>query len=438
MKTLILGVLTYLFSISTTCIAKEYPLIAKLSVTKNTIKIIPGKHFKKYLNDDPYLIEYHDPDIDLRKFDKSILIMPFIFDVLSTIFISGETYYVGSLDSEICKSLERFRIAFKIMYPKTKWEGRLICRKKIDHTFQFDPDRVLTLFSGGIDSTYSLLSNLNKTPIIFTQQGHYDSSTPHQWEETYKISQRYSSLFDLELTTASSRGIYLVNRNLCRSLSSDIYDWSAQAVGDFRWMGKLIPLMIFYKTSQLQIPGTGTWSYPLISMTNGVVKSAFRFGDCLRVYTDGFDVSRTQKTKFITKYLTEHFPEERWTLKVCFNKSGQNCGNCRKCLRTINDFYIAEADPNLFGFDTSIEATKTNLMKNFEELDKDTKFHQDLEAYFFNESLKFIEQKEKLTDYDKWLYDFLIHNEYILDIRQRDSNYYRNLEIELEKAWLSI
>src|SRR5262249_44006970 len=157
-------------------------------------------------------------------------------------------------------------------------------------------------------------------------------------------------------------------------------------------------------------------------------------GDCLRVYSDGFDVSRIEKTKFITEFLTERFPTHKWTLKVCFNRSGKNCGVCRKCVRTINDIYIVNANPNDFGFKTSINETKQNLLKCLEEIEQETKMHQELEAYFLNGSLKYIEQHNlaKENSYCSWLYDLLINKPFIIDIRQRNSNYYSNLQNELE------
>jgi hypothetical protein len=419
--------------------AEEYPLIDELIVTKSSVTVIPGKNFReKYLYSGPHhFIEYFDPKIDLREFDESILVMPFIFDVLASILISGDTYYVNCLDSEICKSLERFRAAFKIMYPNTRWDGQLICGNEIEHIYHFDQNRIMNLFSGGVDSTYSLLANLDKTQVLFTQKGHVDSNSEKQWHETYKISRRFADLFHPHLTTAVSNGAYIADRGVGQKLSSDIYDWGIQAIGDLRWMGKVIPLMIHYKTSRLCIPASATWSYPIKSMSNAVIKNAFLFGDCIRVYTDGFDVSRTKKTEYITKYLMQTFPESTWTLKVCFDGSGKNCGKCRKCIRTINDLYSVNADPNRFGFQTSLAETKDNLMKCMDQINLEDKVHQEIEAYFFNELLKYIEQNEHSNNekYISWLYHLLIKQNFIIDIRQRNSDYYRNLQVECEKAW---
>lgn len=63
--------------------------------------------------------------------------------------------------------------------------------------------------------------------------------------------------------------------------------------------------------------------------------------------------------------------------------------------------------------------------------------HQEVEAYFFNEFLTYIEDNDlaKNNSYCAWVYDLLINQPFIVDIRQRNSNYYQNLQNECEKAW---
>lgn len=419
----------------------SYPLIEKLVVTEKTITVVPGKELQQFLNKNEHFIQYDDEGLDLTKFDESILIMPFIFDVLAAIFISNKEYFVDYFDTEMSKSIERFRSIFKMMYPHTQWEGKIYCKNEITHNFQFSKNRVLTLFSGGIDSTYALLTNLDKTQILFTQQGHIDSTGNQQWEETLFIAQRFSELFNCKLSTAYSRGAYITNRYLCSKLSPDIYDWGLQAIGDLRWMGKAIPLMIFHQTSKLIIPATSTWDFPATTMANGVIPSAFFFGDCLSASCSGFDCTRTEKTALIADYLTKTFPGEKWKLKVCFNPNGKNCNYCRKCLRTIHDFYATGFDPNLFGFEISRKEIPNRLNQCLKKIQSDNQAHRLMESYFFYGLLQFIES-HKLAEKDlywRWFYDLIINQDFMKSFlektKQADYFYYRKLQDDYDSMW---
>jgi len=105
-------------------------LIDQLEVNGNTIRVKVNEEFReKYLRSD-FFITY-DSDIPLDKFDDSILVLPFITNVLSIIWISGEKYTIPSIDEDIFLSLKKVKKVFQRMYPSTKWDGELIPKKLI-------------------------------------------------------------------------------------------------------------------------------------------------------------------------------------------------------------------------------------------------------------------------------------------------------------------
>ena len=160
---LLVGLFTFCNFLS----AAEYPLIDRIEVSKNRISVTPNEHIRnKYLRDGDHSIFYNDPEIDLTQYDESILIMPFIFDVLGLIFISGDIYYVDELDEEVFKSLNQIKNAYKQLYPAIDWDGEIRCNKTTQHFFTLPSSKTLTLFSGGVDSTYSALKN---THAMFTK-----------------------------------------------------------------------------------------------------------------------------------------------------------------------------------------------------------------------------------------------------------------------------
>ena len=100
-------------------------LIEKISVQGNRLSITPNTHFKsKYLKDN-FFAEY-DSYINLEQFDESVLSLPFIMNVISIIWISGNRYTIDVMDEELYNTLNRVKRVFQTMYPKTAWDGELI------------------------------------------------------------------------------------------------------------------------------------------------------------------------------------------------------------------------------------------------------------------------------------------------------------------------
>lgn len=380
--------LTNSFAFST-----HYPLIDKLEVTKNTITIIPGANFKERYLTDNFFIEYYDPAIDLRGYDSSILIMPFVFDVLSKIFTSGDSYHVDALDEDVYNSFNEIKNIWKELFPEVEWTGKLVPDKKIQHEFGFNPSKIMILCGGGVDSTYTSIKHLDKKQMLFVLKGHVDSKTAAQWKEVEKTLERFKNTFQSKSTIAYSQSPYIVRSG---------YSWRARMLGSLRMIGKALPLLVHYQIPHLLVPSTVSWDYPFQYHSPRIDK-AVRFGKGITVAQDGVECSRCMKIEAIIKYFSE------WPLKVCLeSKSGKNCSKCGKCLMTMNNFYICGADPNKYGFNTSEEKTKELLFQRFKELNATIgsyPIEDQLNLNRYNESLKYIEKEGINNAYSEWYYE---------------------------------
>ena len=146
---------------------KPLQLIEKLTVYKNRIEVTVDERFKKkYLKSD-FFVEYEE-DINLEQVDYSIVSLPFLMNVLSLVWISGEEYLIEEMDSEVYESLERLHTVFEIMFPKTSWKGRLIPKKIVSHEpiKEKVPGKMALLFSGGVDSTASSFLSSRDSPAL--------------------------------------------------------------------------------------------------------------------------------------------------------------------------------------------------------------------------------------------------------------------------------
>lgn len=87
-------------------------LIEGIKVARNRLSVAVNREFKrKYLKSD-FFAEY-DPEILLEQYDYSVLSLPFLLNVITIVWISGETYYVDEMDTELYYSLLRIKKSFR-------------------------------------------------------------------------------------------------------------------------------------------------------------------------------------------------------------------------------------------------------------------------------------------------------------------------------------
>ncbi len=396
------------------------PLIKSIRVEKNRIITLPSDSFQKIATEQmPHVVVYNDPTIDLRDLDSSITIMPFLFDVIGSIFRSGQTYTVDALDEDLYESLKRLRSTFQRFYPNTSWEGDILPKELICHKYEFPKKRALALFSGGVDAAYTALTNLHRDLTLLTFIGQNDSKTSPQLQLLREVRGRlpFNRLSAIE---SHSEGAFYVRRDAPIHCSKDISGWGTQGIGDLHWIGTALPLMVLYQTPNLFIGSTETFDCPYKRASHPQFKADFSFGYQIQIPVDDAYVSRIEKTDVVANHFKENCPPHRRNLKVCFDPSGKNCSHCLKCLRTINDLYILGYDPNEFGFKTSQKEAKSHFLQRIKAIFQLEKYKWEVEAHFLYTTLEYI-QKNHLAEknaYAKWFYNLLIDHQIIKDYRQ--------------------
>lgn len=426
-----LKLLCALFLFIETLVGGEFPLIEEMSVTKDTIRIVPNKRLARYCLRKVHTITYNQEGLDLRRYDSSLLIMPFIFDLLPLIYLSGDNYIVDELDTKMVQSLEKIKRLFIAMYPNTTWKGSLLAKRQVYHELNFDQSKTIMLFSGGIDSTYSLIKHLDQKPILFTLQGHIDASSSDQWRHTIALVDAVAKQFELETTRASSKGAYVVDRLKAQALTKGVYDWSTQIIGDLRWIGKLLPIMVHLQASKLCIPASISYDYPFVRCYNSSIDNCVRFGSSVEVFTDGFDQNRIEKISYILKNLNKYSQWQGWRFKICFDPSGENCNRCFKCVKTISCLYLLGSDPNLYGFNTTMEEFKKNLLSCYQKLSYQKQATQESFTYALYTQLRSIEDYNLFSHpYAAWFYSTFSDDQRLNELDTMQRNYYERLETE--------
>ncbi len=341
-------------------------LIEHIEVHKNRLDIKINQEFKDaYLRDD-FFIEY-DEDIDLEKFDYSLVTLPFIMNVISLVWISGQEYEIESMDEEVYQSLERIKRIFKIFYPKTPWRGKLVPKKLVSHgklVEHTQGQRCALLFSGGLDSTYSSLAHRDKPQLLITSWGQsaLPLDEPAFWHKIKKRIVDFAQKNGHTNAFIKSNYYYFLNLKKLNKLSKEIVTWRIDTIEDIGWAGIAAPLLLNHGISTLHIASSDCWAFPSPSAANPFIDGNITFAG-ITIKHDQFELSRFDKILKMAHLRKHHLVGDQ-NLIICQTKGDIiNCGACEKCLLTIIGLLAAHEDPTEYGF-----AAVDTLQKNMRRL----------------------------------------------------------------------
>ncbi len=344
---------------------KPIPLIDKLTVHKNRIDVTVNESFKKkYLKSD-FFVEY-DEDINLEQFDYSIVSLPFLMNVLSLIWISGEDYLIEEMDREVYESLERLHPVFEIMFPKTSWKGHLIPQKLVSHepVKEKVPGKIALLFSGGVDSTTSSFYHRKTPQLLITAWGQSELPLNEQTLWTRKKHQMidFAELYGHENAFLKSNYYYFLDLTKLKHLSPEILTWRMDTIEDIGWAGLIAPILLSHGIRTLRIASSEHWSLRNPSASHPYIDGNIRFAG-LEFQHDLFSMTRFEKIKYIVDLCNQGLVQKP-KLIIC-QKPGNiiTCGSCEKCCLTLALLLSTGANPQEYGFSLSPERAADRVQK---------------------------------------------------------------------------
>jgi hypothetical protein len=332
--------------------------------------IAVSQNLKKYIKSSTMFVDY---DTEIYA-DESILNIPFIATVLPVAWLTGSDIFMNTIDKGFKKSMENIQLIYKDMYPLIPFTTKIIAQQLVDNkTHLENPEsRTGLLYSGGIDSTYSMITNLQEKPRLIMHWGVERTPYPldmNHWElaiATYtKLAEKYGLTLNVTKTNALE---LLYQRKIEHRFHKELF------YGSF-WVRLQHSLVLLSLTAPLSVKrfdrlliAASSWPestetfdrfnpYPQIPEIDDKISWAN-----LKVKHDGY-IERYKKTKAIAQFSKKDDLE----LRVCLNRresaTSLNCNNCPKCFMTIAQLVQAEADPNKFGF--KIDNSTWDVMKSY-------------------------------------------------------------------------
>lgn len=335
--------------------------ITKILKDKNCVEYSyeMTEDLKKYINMNKMKIEY---DENIEEVPDSILVIPFICNILPIIWILDAKMYVDELDKEFYESIEMFKQGYKKMYPNLKFKGSVNVKKIIYNEYE-DSNKCLCFFSGGVDATSTLITHINDNPVTLTLWG-ADIKTENTlgWEKTKNFIIENTPNINNNFVKSEFRDIINeknLNSFIKKYVSENWWHGFQHGIG---LIGHAAPLCYLFKIKKTYIPSTFTKDdVGITCASDPTIDNKVRFGNT-KVYHDGFELSRQDKIERICNYNRNN--NNKFKLRVCYiTDKGNNCNECEKCIRTIMGIQANDEKPEDYGFSPDYKKIK-KIMEN--------------------------------------------------------------------------
>lgn len=317
----------------------------------NSTVTVPKK-LRKYFHSSRLSAYYHTQ----LTANKSILNVPLVSTVLPLAWLTGTDVHVEKLDKKYVEAINIIKNEFNRMFPRGRFTTKIIVDDLVENRTQ--SQGIAMLFTGGVDSTYSLIRNISLKPRLLMFQGILSHQLdPHFKKYNQIVKKTYSDFAKregLDINFVEANTFHILNHSRLE------HDFHKTLRGTTLWLGLQFPLVLLSLPAPLSIgrfnrlliaasadPTHDYYKHPESSQPK--IDEKFAWAD-LRVKHDGF-IHRFSKTSLIREYLKKH----EYYLTVCNDPPPDrlNCSNCEKCYRTIAPLILEGIDPNNCGFEVN-------------------------------------------------------------------------------------
>jgi hypothetical protein len=386
------------------------------------------RRLRKYFRSLDFFAIY-DEDINA---DASILNIPLLATVLPFAWLVGVDVYVSSLDKTFKASMDQLQHEFKKYYPLIPLTTHIYTDRLVENRGDVDAQwRHALLFSGGVDSTYTLLTHLDRKPRLIMFWGVDDYPYPEnaaQWQAIIATYAQFAQRLGLPYhVIKTNNSVILDDRRISHDFHQSLYDGWFRLVLQHTFV--LIPLtapLSLERFDRLFISG-GTPHQPedrgLPHPSRPETDEKFVWADLTVTHVG--DVYREEKIRGPIK---EYAQQDVLPLKVCIRKLDRpqlNDSTCTKCLSTIASLTLTGIDPNQCGFQVD-----ANTWIRFKEYLEHDLVHETFWAgQAFTHFLAL--QKSLPDDIDHDFYGskalFAWFRDFDLTVKEKDVWFYRDL-----------
>lgn len=326
------------------------------TITKNTNRLEIGFSVSSGLSDfflkNKMEINY---SVDISQSEQSVLVIPFICNVLPIIWLTDSVLYVDEIDYDFYHCIDKVKNGYKEIYPYLSFLGNI----QVNHISKTDIheeyDKSVCLFSGGVDATATLLRHYSENPgLVFIHGADIPLADRVSGQAMSNHVKSISDTLSLNCYSITSNFREFIDENaLCGYLFSlqCFVDWWYGFQQGIGLISHLSPICHKEGIRKIYIAS----SYTMRDRGITTCGSDPRIDNHLcwtgtTVLHDGFEFSRQHKIEYIVKSKLDYGTKAAFPLHVCWeDKSDKNCGKCEKCYRTYFGFLAEGAHPEDYG-----------------------------------------------------------------------------------------
>lgn len=376
----------------------------KLIKTKNriTYSLNVNRNLEKYFFlDKEFFVEFEH---NIEDCPDSVAIIPALSVILPISWVENATVIVDDIDEDYYESIEDVKENYAFMMPNILFSGKIIVKKITKNNINQINHKVLCLYSGGVDATFTMIHNINYKPTLMTIWGtDIFLKDINAWNLVKNKNEQTAKSFNLPFATLTSSFREILNESLLTQKYGELIKdnwWHAFEHG-LALLGLVAPYAYLNNFSDIKIAS----SYSSKDYEKHVCASLPQIDENVKyfgatIYHDGFYKTRNDKIKSIINYHKKN--NINFNLRVCWQQiSDKNCCVCEKCVRTILSILSYGENPKNFGFELTAE--KENTIIDY------IKRKKILINYFWQESIDLIiNNKENIPK--TVLTDFIINN----------------------------
>ena len=323
--------------------------ITKTEIIKNRINVcfeVSGE-WSELFNGNDFYAEYGP---DMSTLPPSLAVVPLMGTLLPLSWLFDGEIIVEELDKDYFACIPEVKNGFSQIFPHMDFGGCVTAGKLVEN--KVENTKYAQLFSGGLDAFHTLLSNIEKKPLLVSVWGaDIAPDNAKAWSVVEKHIKETTEQFSLDAT--------VIRSNLRELNTNKLYiREELKKSGDGWWHGfhhgigmlsLVAPLAYVYGLTTLFIASSFTEKDRVPCSSDPKTDNFVRFCGC-SVFHYGYESNRQDKTQLICEYAKEHHQDI--PVRVCWESTdGKNCCMCEKCYRTMLEFFAEGEDPRRFGFD---------------------------------------------------------------------------------------
>lgn len=287
---------------------------------------------------------------NISNIPASILVIPFVCNVLPIIWLTDAVLELPELDLEFYEAIPNVLEGYRNMSPMLTFKGEVKVDKLVNNSYK-PTEKVAALFSGGVDAFATLVAHAEEKPTLITLWGADVKLTDEEgWARVKQHTQETARQYSLPTPL-------LVRTNFRSIIKEGPLSALVAASGDGWWhgyqhgigiLGHAAPAAYLHRWKTVYFASSFTPDNKTICASDPTIDNELRLVST-GVWHDQYDFHRQQKVEHIVSHCRAIGATPM--LRVCWIiTGGTNCCVCEKCQRTIFALLAEGVDPTDYGF----------------------------------------------------------------------------------------